>query len=97
MQVFEEGQKRFYSVAYCSHTLSGTERRWSTVQIELVLTTLAHCQEGRWDEKKTLAKALRKYYWMPVYSGIHKWCDACMTCQMLRPPNPAYRERNCLC
>ncbi|VDO88399.1 unnamed protein product, partial [Haemonchus placei] len=35
MQEFEESQKRFYAVAYCSRTLSDTERRWPAVQIEL--------------------------------------------------------------
>ncbi|KAK6046750.1 integrase core domain protein [Cooperia oncophora] len=35
MQEFEENTNKFYAVAYCSRTLSETERRWPAVQIEL--------------------------------------------------------------
>ncbi|VDO31177.1 unnamed protein product [Haemonchus placei] len=190
MQEFEEGQKRFYAVAYCSRTLSDTERslplsfaltqehtfpvampcrtfirgmdhsvdmaaeqqkdpflekvlnfkndpsfaaslpesqRASIAQFASKVTIAAngclyyqhHGQPshpllvvpqtlqplvfsahhssalsgGHMGWRKTLAKILRKYYWPSVYSDIHKWCDACMTCQMRRQPNPAYRER----
>ncbi|KHJ97950.1 integrase core domain protein [Oesophagostomum dentatum] len=35
MQEHDSGPNRFYAMAYCSRTLSETERRWSAVQIEL--------------------------------------------------------------
>ncbi|VDL85010.1 unnamed protein product, partial [Nippostrongylus brasiliensis] len=48
---------------------------------------------GHMGWKKTLAKAMRKYYWPSMNSDIRKWCDACLTCQMRRNPKPIFRER----
>ncbi|RCN42765.1 hypothetical protein ANCCAN_11248, partial [Ancylostoma caninum] len=35
MQEYELNTKKFYAVAYCSRTLSDSERRWPAVQIEM--------------------------------------------------------------
>ncbi|EYC05456.1 hypothetical protein Y032_0082g1594 [Ancylostoma ceylanicum] len=35
MQEYEVGTNKFYAIAYCSRTLTETERRWPVVQIEL--------------------------------------------------------------
>ncbi|KAL7886004.1 hypothetical protein AOLI_G00062990 [Acnodon oligacanthus] len=78
-------------IAYASHTLTLSQRKWSTYDRELWAIVWSVRDFKHQYLAGTLQRARRICYWPYMSCDIHKFCSECLPCQTCSFPTP--RER----